>query len=1055
MTLDHMVHPSAEQLQAYARGEVPADAADELERHFLECSTCCDVLRTMPEDGLLRLARAAADTWIAHADTVPPPGVQTAATLGPDPTAPGWTHADSNARAMFAEHARYRILEPLGTGGMGAVYKAQHQRMDRIVAVKIIHPRIVHGVQAAERFQREVKAAAKLHHPNVVTAYDADQVGDTHFLVMEHVSGVSLARYLATEGRLSVAQACDCVRQAALGLQHAHENGMVHRDIKPGNLMLTPSGQVKIMDFGLARIAREQSTDAALTREGSLMGTPDYMAPEQANDASKADIRADIYSLGCTLYHLLAGQPPFPNGTHMEKIIAHIEHRPTPIRQLRPEVPEELAAVVERMLAKDPATRFQTPAAVAEALAPFAGGRSPAANRTATRSAAGRHPILIAAGVLAAALLITLGVVVMRIQTEHGMVVVETDDPDVEVLVKQNGELITILNRKAGHQASLRPGKYEVELGPGAKGVKLTSTGFTLTRDGKTVTVRREPVALPTKTPRVIADWKFAVDADGRPVRDGQVVGAVGQSADLNDGIDSRFRGQCAPDGGAPAKYVAYEPSKNHPGLDGFALRTGPKHGGIWFPEATDEDLGTNESFTVWMRVKFLGMGPERQYLLTRPDRWTLSVYSEGTLEVSMASWNDKLIDLMTRHPAIRGKAPILTSLVGKWVDIGFSFHGNANDKVDDTVKVYVNGHPVGTCTGAAKFNYGEVPHLGFHGRGRQERADALFDRVMFFHGVLDDAGFRKLSADADGKLPPPPPLGTQIGEFVGHEQLAMCVAFTPDSTQLLTGSYDRTMRLWDVATRKTVRVYQNPPDGGRTVAFFKDGRRFIVGGDGCNSVRLWDIDQDHITWETKPLPGGITCVALSPDEKHILSAAQDVVLWDAASGTRLGRMPLEPGTIWTVAYSPTQRLALSGAGDGRPRLWDIDKLELVHAFGEPGAPVRSVAFLPDGRRALAGHVDGRLRLWEVATGKALHHFTDSHSQASINQIVVSRDGRFALTAGHQDHTVRVWDLQNLRLVASMRHGDPVEGVALSADGRLVATCSRDGIVGLWRMPEP
>ena len=224
-----------------------------------------------------------------------------------------------------------------------------------------------------ERFHRETKAAARLDHPNIVRAYDAEQAGDTHFLAMEYVEGTSLADYIKRKGPLPVLHACHFIRQAALGLQHwPHEKGMVHRDIKPHNLMMTPKGIVKILDFGLARFASERDkTGAALTQLGAVMGTPDYIAPEQALDSHSADIRADIYSLGCTLYYLLTGQPPYQGGTEMQKMLAHIEVKATPLSEVRQEVPAELEQVVDKMMAKEPGQRYQTPKEVAEALAPF------------------------------------------------------------------------------------------------------------------------------------------------------------------------------------------------------------------------------------------------------------------------------------------------------------------------------------------------------------------------------------------------------------------------------------------------------------------------------------------------------------------------------------------------------------------------------------------------------------------------------------------------------------------------------------------------------------
>jgi hypothetical protein len=315
----------------------------------------------------------------------------------------------------LANHARYHIEELLGAGGMGAVYRARHLLMKRTVALKVINRNLVSDTDAVDRFHREMQAT-RLIHPNIVTAFDAEQAGAAHFLIMEYVEGTSLARLLAQNGPLPVRQACDYIRQAARGLQHAFEQGMVHRDLKPHNLMLTPGGQVKILDFGLARFAVESLSPSAeletrsaeppegsesergLTEVGVVMGTPDYIAPDQARNAHAADIRADIYSLGCTLYELLAGQPPFPEGTSLQKVMAHLQRQPTPLTRVRPEVPAELGRIVERMLAKDPAQRYQTPAEVAVALAPYSG------------VAGRRRPwMFLAAGVLLAGVLVLAG----------------------------------------------------------------------------------------------------------------------------------------------------------------------------------------------------------------------------------------------------------------------------------------------------------------------------------------------------------------------------------------------------------------------------------------------------------------------------------------------------------------------------------------------------------------------------------------------------------------------------------------------------------------------
>jgi len=269
---------------------------------------------------------------------------------------------------------RYELIERLGRGGMGTVYKAVHTRLKRKVAVKLLRRELLEDENAVLRFQREMEAVGRLNHPNLVQALDADNIGGTYVLVMEYVEGVDVARILGTAGRLSIENACEIIRQAAQGLQHAHEKGLVHRDVNPSNLMLTPDGGIKVMDLGLARLRRGQLAGEELTVDGQAVGTADYVAPEQVSDSRHVDIRADIYSLGCTLYEFLAGRAPFDDPYHrgnFAKMRAHLKESPLPVRGFRPHVPDRLQSILRRMLAKDPAERYATPLAVASELEPF------------------------------------------------------------------------------------------------------------------------------------------------------------------------------------------------------------------------------------------------------------------------------------------------------------------------------------------------------------------------------------------------------------------------------------------------------------------------------------------------------------------------------------------------------------------------------------------------------------------------------------------------------------------------------------------------------------
>ena len=295
--------------------------------------------------------------------------------------------------------ADYELLEELGRGGMGVVYKARQVYLNQIVAVKILPHHYLDDAQAVGRFRREMQSIGALSHPNIVGAYNAGEAGGVHFLVMEFVDGVNLQRYVdigngkgesphlperpsgcsAQMGTVPFSVACEILRQAALGLQHAHEHQLVHRDIKPANLMLSRDGQVKILDMGLAKFNAEtrggDRPQDRLTQPGITLGTVDYMAPEQWENPAGADIRADIYSLGCTLFFLLTGKPPYSGpafDTGRKKLMAHAVAAIPSLMENCPDVPEELEAVYEKMLAKNPDDRFATPLEAAEALAEFA-----------------------------------------------------------------------------------------------------------------------------------------------------------------------------------------------------------------------------------------------------------------------------------------------------------------------------------------------------------------------------------------------------------------------------------------------------------------------------------------------------------------------------------------------------------------------------------------------------------------------------------------------------------------------------------------------------------
>ncbi|MCS7306279.1 MAG: protein kinase [Thermoguttaceae bacterium] len=293
-------------------------------------------------------------------------------------------------RGFFLD--KYKLLDHLGSGGMSSVYLAEHVLMNRRVAIKVLPKERVNDSSYLARFRREAQAAAALDHPNIVRAYDIGNEGNIHFLVMEYVEGQDLQSMVRQKGPLDPLTAAEYIRQAALGLHHAHQAGLIHRDVKPANLLVDKNGTVKLLDLGLARFTGEEQASLTLAYDENVLGTADYLAPEQAINSHGVDARADIYSLGCTLYYLLTGHPPFAEGTLPQRLMAHQKQPPPSIKKERPDVPDDLIRICMRMMAKKPAARYQSMAEVADVLAEWLTAHGKPTSSSSDRAKKGKPP---------------------------------------------------------------------------------------------------------------------------------------------------------------------------------------------------------------------------------------------------------------------------------------------------------------------------------------------------------------------------------------------------------------------------------------------------------------------------------------------------------------------------------------------------------------------------------------------------------------------------------------------------------------------------------------
>jgi serine/threonine-protein kinase len=288
-------------------------------------------------------------------------------------------------RILPGDHlGHFELVEYVGGGGMGRVFRAVDPRLARTVALKVLPPEQSADHETLLRFQNEAQSAARLDHDNIARVYYVGEDRGLHYIVMEFIEGVNVRRLVDSRGPLGLAEAVSYTLQVADALTHAASRNVVHRDIKPSNLLITPEGQAKLIDMGLARFQQTDDGALDLTASGVTLGTFDYISPEQARDPRNADVRSDIYSLGCTFFYMLTGRPPFLGGTMLQKLLQHQADQPPDVRQFRPELPEDVPRILRKMLAKDPRHRYRTPAELVEdllALVKSAGLRRPVGTR--------------------------------------------------------------------------------------------------------------------------------------------------------------------------------------------------------------------------------------------------------------------------------------------------------------------------------------------------------------------------------------------------------------------------------------------------------------------------------------------------------------------------------------------------------------------------------------------------------------------------------------------------------------------------------------------------
>jgi WD40 repeat protein/serine/threonine protein kinase len=959
-----------------------------------------------------------------------------------------------NGRGADLALGQYTILEPLGEGGMGEVFKAKQRNLNRLVAIKVIRQDRLGNADALKRFQREIRAVSQLAHPNVVRAYDADQIGERHIFVMEYAEGADLANVVQQQGALPIPLACEYVRQAALGLQHAHERGLVHRDIKPSNLLLTKSGEqgkpglVKLLDLGLSRLRESQNNetiDQTMTRDGSVVGTPDYMSPEQARDSHTVDIRADIYSLGCTLYYLLAAAVPYPGGTGMEKVFKHQLEEPAPIERVRKDIPRALAAILRKMMAKTVEQRYQTPAEVARVLEPFAptsaaafqealkpatappSSRRPNAARVASETPAQgwgantrkdlaaekkRGRGRLRSGVLLVVGLLLAGAAGLVFWLRPPLSSIGNATPtERDSAPTGTGPLVQ-------GTAPLVPAAVEMLLGEPRFRHWGTAVCVAVSADGKLASGGSD---------NVIRFWDTKTGAETAALRghtslilslafspDGTLLasGSMDHTVRLWDVASGREL-HCFKDHVKEVSAVAFSPDKTT-----LASGGADRIVKLW-------DLGTRKSRAVLPlsgAVRSLSFSSDGKLL-------AVSVALGGTTPAHEA----KVFDARTGSAS-----PSFNFTYQNCSQVVVAFSPTKPAVLAIGLSQTLAGAPRGVVSLEQLNNRKEF--VRFSETGPIQALAFLPDGESLVVALPDALKLYSVTGKAELRSNFPARSAGPIRSL----------AVLADGKTFVSGHMDCALRLWDIEKGLSASTPPNPASPWRNLIVSTDGQSVAGASELDTFVRLWDLKTGKERWTMRGPEGGIQTLGISTDGKHVVvGGVTGLMTFQAAGGQRLGAINDETwGSV--VALSPDGNLAALLNQPQGIALHECPSCKLLHTLvGHPKGAAQAV-FSPDGKTlASVGH-EGALRFWDTAARTT--RFTVSSVPAFASALTYSSDGTvlagaFSANGPNGPGEVRLWNAGTGKESArTTEPGGMLFGLLVAPEGKSVIYSNKNGL---------
>jgi WD40 repeat protein/tRNA A-37 threonylcarbamoyl transferase component Bud32 len=941
---------------------------------------------------------------------------------------------------QLAHVCAYELLGEIARGAMGIVYKARDRKLNRIVALKMTRAGQLASGNEMRRFQAEAEAAAQLDHPHIVPVYEVGEADGLQYISMAFVEGQSLATRVEA-GPLAPREAAALIRPVAEAVAFAHAHGVIHRDLKPGNILLDAAGQPRVTDFGLAK---RTDTDSMLTQAGQVVGTPSYMPPEQAEGKNdQVGPLADVYSLGATLYRLVTGRPPFQAANVVETLKQVVEREPAAPRSLNDAVDRDLNTIVLKCLEKRPERRYASATELAEDLRRYLDRRPIQARPAGAVEKAvrwcRRNPIVAAslAGIAAVGMAAFVAISWSYVRAEQARQR-ESTQRELADQARRDAERKQQAERWERYRSNLVAATSALELNNvGAAGAALDvapkeyrqwewdhlyhrldaadavlSAGTDFSRVLFSAHGERVATLDAKFRPRL---WDIATRKELDTLRDAGMPWLLRISPDAR--VVLYNRGDVVLGTAAVARdRQTFRLARATTAVDGFS-----PDGKLWATGIENKDIQIWDTET----------GQLLRQLHGHEDRPYGLAFSGDGRYLASAGDHDRTVRVWEVET---GKTVHILEHTDRAYGVVFSPDGKRLLTVEffpaNTVRLWdvSSGKLLGTMRGHSN----EVRAYTFSPDGKRIATGAWDQTICLWDGHA----------------------GNHLATLKGHRGWINSVDFNADGTRLISASQDQTVRLWDVATGELLSVLHGHK-GDVVDARFSADARTIISGSADGSIRLWDAQRAERRGVLRGHSQFVYGVAFHPDGVRVASASWDgtIRLWHATTSRQLAVLAYpKPTTVTSVALHPDGKLLASLGRDDFVRLWDIDSGSEVHRF-----PLKSdhwrdsrVTFGPRGDLLAAGSYDRLIHIWHVPSRTEMA--TLSGHKDLIRDLVFSPDGTWLASAGEKDDScVRIWDLASRQQVQVLEgHRDCVYALAVSRDGKQLASGSLDGTVRLW-----